>query len=251
MAAIAASSGDLTQPSEPVDLGSLEDISPRPTAVASSSAGPVVVGQSGLTGFVWTGPTGIRPWVTNRPYLSLSQPFGISSDGTQVVGSDTRLFGTNYVNQAVLGTLSDYGFLDSHDKPRAFATAISPSGNWVCGIADLMGVIWDAKGHPRFLTLGTNIHLLLTITDSGVAGGVSPAGGVIYEGRGRALRMFDDWWSENFAQTPLPAHVRRITQLHEHEGQYYVLAEASDATYGLVSLLLIFPSSALDPGKGP
>jgi len=68
----------------------------------------------------------------------------------------------------------------------------------------------------------------VTITDSGVAGGVSSAGGIIYEGRGRDLRIFDEWWSQTFAQN-LQVHVTHVTELHEYAGNSYALTTAFDS----------------------
>jgi hypothetical protein len=218
-----------------------------PIAVASTTAGPLLLGAASRGPFTWTERTGFRYWPIRDNARNLL--YQMSSDGTRFVGGEISLEGTNWRSRPIVAEGESISYLDSRGGLRAEAAAISPDGSRIGGLIDLQSVIWE-KGKAHRLNLGTNSHVLFFITDSGWAAGSSSSGPVIHDARGRKLELFDDWWTKEFPESPLPGPIRRIRDFHEHAGHLYFLLGYYDAVNDRTpDLLVIVPLAGLTPGK--
>lgn len=208
--------------------------------VASTPDGPVVVGDYGFGTFFWTPAAGFSAWMTNSEYWPLRFSHSISADASKWVGHQYTLAGTTVNRNPYVGTKTHLEILDSDRRLDAVVLAISPNGKHLAGSIGGRGTVWEKK--PRILSFGTNSFILSAITDSGFAGGASAQGGVIYEAHGTKVEVFDDWWGKKYPSVPLPAHVWRVFDLQEHEGDLYCLIGLEDmATEFRTTALAIAP----------
>jgi len=213
----------------------------EPQDVASTTAGPIIVGYYGFGTFLWREGTGYQAWMTNSGFWPIRRAYVISADGTRWAGQQFSPLGSNLVSLPFAGTEMTLEMLKTKAGSSANAFSISPNGQHIVGLLDQQPVIWTKK-KVEFLSVGKGSAALLAVTDNGYAGGRGAGGGVIYDSRGRKLELFDNWWANNYPLVPLPAHVTVVNDLYEHAGKLYCLIQLEDpARYYRTSALAIAP----------
>lgn len=128
------------------------------------------MGYYGFGTFIWTETEGYKAWMTNSDYWPIRRAYHVSADGTKWAGLQYSLIESNLGWRPFVGTESSLQLLDSKDGMSSQVLAMSPNGEHLVGLVELTGVIWSKK-KARSVSDGTNIVVLIAVTDSGVAAG--------------------------------------------------------------------------------